>query len=252
MQLKRNRIVAVAGVVVGLMMMLTQTAFAATSTDTLTFFVVPGAGGSNAAGTSGSVSLNCGWHVSCVSPYQYGTGVDWGSSNHTVYLRAKVVDTLFTTATLSAYAKVSSRTVNGCPQVVAQIWAKNKPWDNTDDMRVMNVIFMHTQWNGTTTTVNFNASRTGIVTGVAVGAMHDDTGGGCSWNGYHLHSDQESVSGFTITRNTTDIPKAAGPCSNPADPGACNTFNTGGTTWTPASHWERKVAWSYCYSGCPV
>jgi len=251
-QFKKNRLLAVAGIFLGLMMLFTQTALAQTNYATVTFFVIPAAGGSNVTGSTGSVSLNCGWHVSCVSPYPGGTGVDWGSSNRTVYLRAKVVDSLVTASTASVYAKVSGRTVNGCPQVVAQIWAKNKVTDTTDDERVMNVIFMHTTWNTTTKTVNFNASRTGVITGAAVGTMHDDTNGGCSWGGFHVHSDQESVSGFTISRNTTDIPNAAGPCSSSSDAGACNTFNGGGTTWTPASHWERKVAWSYCYSGCPL
>jgi hypothetical protein len=253
---KGTRRLVVAGMCLAAMIMTTQVALAAQINSTLTFTVIPGAGGTNAAGTAGSVKLNCGWHSSCLAPYPSGTGVDWGSttSSTAVYLRAKVTNSIPTTSTKSAYAKVFGSTFSGgCRMIVAEIWGVGRNLTSSaDDEHMMNLKFLHaTPSTAGTVTYNFNGHRYGLVSGVAIGSMTNDSGGGCGWTGYHLHSEHSLVDGRTVTRNTGAIPNAAPAC--PPDPGACNTFKTGGTVWTPPSvGWERKVSWVFCYSNCLV
>jgi hypothetical protein len=254
---KKIRKAIVTAVCLASLLLSVETAFATNPVlATVTFQVIPGIGGSNNAGTSGTVYFNCGWHSSCKSPYPSGTGVDWGSGTgaaSNVYLRAKVFHNLSATARKTFIAKVYASTFSGgCHRIVAEIWAVERNLDSsTDDTHVMNLIFMHSSPTTTgTVTYTFNGTQAGLVQGFAIGKTVSDLNAGtCGWTGYHLHSDQESVGGIAITRNTTDIPNAAPAC--PGDSGACNTFKTGGTSWSPpANHWERKVGWVFCYANC--
>ena len=75
-------------------------------------------------GTSGqTVSLNCGWHTACVSPYSSGAGLDWEETDAYAYFAgAAGWDSWFVQN--AAYAQITNQpSYNGssCKNVVAEI-----------------------------------------------------------------------------------------------------------------------------------
>jgi hypothetical protein len=224
--------------------------------ETVTFTVIPPVGGTG-SGLGGRARLTCGWHSSCVS-YSSRNGLDWVNGNdasiRTVNIRAKVQTSYQPGPVVVSYAKVFewfSPYNGGCAEVVAEIWGIT----NVSDVHPMNVLWLHTGNNGYTSSnprvIYFQGSWGGVTAGTSIGSMVDDpeySGGSCGWTGYHTHAWTNSSG---VTHNTSQIPTAAGPCFY-SEGLPCNLLKPNGLTYwePPANHWERRKAWTYCYSGC--
>lgn len=194
----------------------------------------------------------------CLS-YSSGVGLDWvngdDSTNYTVNIRARVVTSYQPGPVRVAFAKVfewRSPYNNNCAEVVAEIWG----YTNASPIHGMNSLWLHVGHNGYTSSnpriIYFNGSTSGVKSGTSVGQMVDDpdySGGTCGWTGYHVHAWDNTAS---VTRNTAQIPRAAGPCFY-SESLPCNLMKPNGSaTWSPpGAFWERKVPWTYCYAGCP-
>lgn len=177
--------------------------------------------------------MECGWHLTCISPYPSGAGIDWNDNNGTlpeskyVIFRAVVLSNDSWTTEVGSVRFVwwLNPGYGSCNEVLAQVRRRS------DDLIVAKIRYLHTRrWDTRIDPVY--ASVWGAWFERTAAKMVDDGEGGCSWEGYHAHVWDTPVLGGVV-RNT-GIPNAAG-CS----PAPCKKIYS-----DPVSVWERYVHWS--------
>lgn len=177
--------------------------------------------------------MECGWHLSCVSPYPFGYGVDWNDNLGTepeskyVIFRATVISSDWSATEVGSVRFVwwLNPGYGSCNEVLAQLMRKS------DGVIVAKIRYLHTRrWD--TRVDPLYGSVWGYWNQRTAARMVDDGEGGCSWEGYHAHVWDTPVVA-SIQRNGS-LPNAA-ECS----PGPCKAVYA-----NPETIWERYVSWS--------
>ena len=150
--------------------------------------------------TTTKVHLNCGWHSSCVSPYPFGYGLDWGISaaptsptTNTVYFTVDALNAAPSDVSHMAYAVISHFT---SPCNTTRVTVYNVLANGTS--RTSTPLF-HVDYEHTTTTKAgtsfYIAGKSGCChaapnTHVSIGSLvelgHETSG--CPFTGKHVHT----------------------------------------------------------------
>jgi hypothetical protein len=142
------------------------------------------------------VHLNCGWHKSCVSPYPYGYGLDWGISaspsyptTNTVYFTADALNAAPADISHMAYA-IISYTTSPCKTTRVTVYNVEASGARTSTP------MFHVDYEHTSTTLAgthfWIAGKSGCChtnpnTHVAIGTLVSSDVSGCPFSGKHVH-----------------------------------------------------------------
>ncbi len=183
--------------------------------------------------TGGSPLLTCGWHTACVSPYDFGTGLDWDDypepSNREVYFRGyfQRTNTPNPIKSLRGQPLSNSGGPNTCER--QDVWIIEV---HSGKLRaVPRYVHMDLTW---TTPFDIWTSTYGKYQSVRIGVMSLDDRGGCQWTAMHVHEEHAYVgSGVTVTLNTSRYVTAA-QCHS-----SCDTYRN-----DLIDNWTRKFQWA--------
>lgn len=175
-----------------------------------------------AGASSGStVSMNCGWHVVCVSPYTTGAGLDWQeSSGNGVYFAGAAQWNGAFVQNMAWVDVTNSPSFNGssCNNTVARVynWYTGGSPETTQ-------VYTHTTSSGYSHTIYAYSSPWAIR--AQAGTVTWPDLGGCTATGAHIH--QYLYSGAT---NTGGFPTASSCNAN-----GCASYNN--STWVHYDSW---------------
>lgn len=168
-------------------------------------------------------ALNCGWHVTCVSPFTWGNGLDWGNtSNAHVHWRSWGYRGSGSGDIGAAYIYTANTAT--CYRISADIYSALGTFLGNAAYQHMRILVSEgTNWSISGSTGWAYTSRSDI--GYTVGTELSQN---CPWTGAHLH--QYSTSGTGWYANTNVYPNAP---------------STGtGYDLTSLSNWQNRRTWS--------
>ena len=154
--------------------------------------------------------LQCGWHLSCVSPYPWGTGLDWNDNNGTQpespYVtfrgRAITVSPPYVPFYIGYLRLVWWLNPNygDCNEVLGQIYR------GVDNTLVAKLRYLHTKrWD--TKIIPLFGGTDWYRNETTASKMVDDSAGTCSWSGTHVHAWHSAYSPGVVVLNSS-IPNA--------------------------------------------
>ncbi len=181
---------------------------------------------------SGSyATLNCGWHLACVNPYTYSTGLDFEDGN-TGYNNPWYFRGYFATGNpAGGVVATGTPLVN---QSGADVCDRMTVWIIEKYNGVLRAapLYVHTKITNSTV-FDIGGSLFGTYFNRQIGATIDDAGLNCSFTGSHVHEDHVSVNGGVTTTLHSSLYPSATTCNN-----SCGLFFN-----STQNGWTRKFSW---------